>query len=172
MKPADTQNRTGHYISAVILVILGVALDQYTKHLAVTHLKDQNPFVIVKNVFELQYLENRGAAFGMLQNQQFFFFMSVIVISIVIICFYARVPMNRRFLPLRLCAAFIMAGAVGNCIDRVTQRFVVDFLYFSLIDFPIFNVADIYVTVATFFLVFLMLFYYKEEDLGFLYPLK
>ena len=74
MKSAGTQNRTGHYISAILLVILGVALDQYTKQLAITHLKGQKPFVILNNIFELQYLENRGAAFGLLQNQQFFFF--------------------------------------------------------------------------------------------------
>ena len=169
MKSAGTQNRTGHYISAILLVILGVALDQYTKQLAITHLNGQKPFVILNNIFELQYLENRGAAFGLLQNQQFFFFISVVIISIVIIWFYTRVPMNRRFLPLRLCAVFIMAGAFGNCIDRVTQRFVVDFFYFSLIDFPIFNVADIYVTVATFFLALLILFYYKEEELALIY---
>lgn len=172
MKSADTRNRTRHYISAMILIILGAALDQYTKQLAITHLKNQSPFVILSNVFELQYLENRGAAFGLLQNQQLFFFISVVIISIAIIWFYARVPMNQRFLPLRLCAAFIMAGAVGNCIDRVTQRFVVDFFYFKLIDFPIFNVADIYVTVATFFLVILILFYYKEEDLELIYHSK
>lgn len=172
MKPADTHNRIGHYISAMALAVLGVMLDQYTKYLAITRLKEQPPFVILKNVFELQYLENRGAAFGMLQNQQFFFFISVVIISIVIIWFYARVPMNRRFLPLRLCSVFIMAGAVGNCIDRVTQRFVVDFFYFKLIDFPIFNVADIYVTVAAFLLVFLMFFYYKEEDLELIYHSK
>lgn len=172
MKPADTQNRIRHYISAMALVVFGVALDQYTKYLAVTHLKEQPPFVIMKNVFELQYLENRGAAFGMLQNRQFFFFITVVIIIAAIIWFYARVPMNRRFLPLRLCAIFIMAGAVGNCIDRVAQRFVVDFFYFRLIDFPIFNVADIYVTVATFLLVFLMFFYYKEEDLELIYHSK
>ena len=164
MKSAGTQNRTGHYISAILLVILGVALDQYTKQLAITHLKGQKPFVILNNIFELQYLENRGAAFGLLQNQQFFFFISVVIISIVIIWFYTRVPINRRFLPLRLCAVFIMAGAFGNCIDRVTQRFVVDFFYFSLIDFPIFNVADIYVTVAAFAVAILICFYYKDGD--------
>lgn len=172
MNQTDTEKRTGHYISAIILILLSVMLDQFTKHLAVIHLKEQEPFVIFKDVFELQYLENRGAAFGLLQNQQVFFFISVVIISIVIGWFYIRVPMNRRFFPLRLCAVFIMAGAVGNCIDRVLQRFVVDFLYFKLIDFPIFNVADIYVTVATFSLAFLLLFYYKEEDLDLIYRSK
>ncbi len=54
--------------------------------------------------------------------------------------------MTKHFLPLRICAVFILAGAFGNMIDRVIRHYVVDFFYFSLIDFPIFNVADIYVT--------------------------
>ena len=63
---------------------------------------------------------------------------------------------------------FLAAGAAGNFIDRLLRGYVVDFFYFSLIDFPIFNVADIYVTVATACLVILLLFVYKEEDLSFL----
>lgn len=58
------------------------------------------------------------------------------------------------------------AGAVGNMIDRVFRKYVVDFIYFSLINFPVFNVADIYVTVAAFMLVVLILFFYQEEDLN------
>lgn len=86
------------------------------------------------------------------------------VICAVVIWFYMKVPMERRFLPLRICAVMIVAGAFGNCIDRVRLNYVVDFFYFKLIDFPIFNVADIYVTVSTFALVILLFFYYKEED--------
>ena len=63
-----------------------------------------------------------------------------------------------------ICILFF-AGALGNFIDRVFRNYVVDFFYFKLIDFPVFNVADIYVTVGTFILAFLLLFYYKEEDL-------
>lgn len=172
MRLMKTEKRVGHYIAAIILAALGVMIDQFTKYLASSRLKGQNPFVILENVFELQYLENRGAAFGLLQNRQFFFLVSVVVISIVIVLFYIRVPMNRRFLPLRLCGVFIISGAFGNCIDRVSQGFVVDFLYFKLIDFPIFNVADIYVTLATFTLAFLVLFYYKDEELEQLWHMK
>jgi signal peptidase II len=57
-----------------------------------------------------------------------------------------------------------LAGAIGNCIDRVARGYVVDFFYFCLIDFPIFNVADIYVTLSAFFMLVLGLFYYKEDD--------
>ena len=62
----------------------------------------------------------------------------------------------------------ITAGGIGNLIDRVRLNYVVDFIYFSLIDFPVFNVADIYVTVSMFLLLILVLFYYKDEDFQFL----
>ncbi|MDY3716667.1 MAG: signal peptidase II, partial [Blautia sp.] len=70
---------------------------------------------------------------------------------------------------LRLLSYFITAGAIGNLIDRVRLGYVVDFIYFSLIDFPVFNVADIYVTGSMILLILLVLFFYKnEEDFAFL----
>lgn len=152
-------------IPDIVFIVIGIVLDQFTKNCAVVSLKDQDPFVILDGVFELRYLENRGAAFGLLQNQQLFFLFSVVLITFVALVFYRNVPMERRYVFLRFCAASILVGAFGNCIDRVRQSFVVDFFYFKLIDFPIFNVADIYVTVATALLIVLLLFYYKEEDL-------
>ena len=157
-------NRIKHYAVAVIAAAAGVLLDQFTKYLAITRLKGEEPFILLKGVFQFEYLENRGAAFGLFQDQRMFFFISVAVICAVVIWFYLKVPMERRFLPLRNCAVLIVAGAFGNCIDRVRLNYVVDFFYFKLIDFPIFNVADIYVTVSTFALVVLLFFYYKEED--------
>ena len=152
------------WVIAVLTVLL-VALDQWTKYLAVLFLKDQDPFVIIDGVFELHYLENRGAAFGVLQNQRIFFYISVLLITIAVIWFYHKVPIEHKYLPLRICAVLILSGAFGNCIDRIRLNYVVDFLYFKLINFPIFNVADIYVTVAAFLLVILILIYYKEDDL-------
>mgnify|MGYP000478882499 FL=1 len=157
--------RITHYITALISIAVLVFIDQFTKSLVVAHLKDQPAYVLIKNVFQLEYLENRGAAFGVLQNQRVFFYISVIVITAAVIWFYSKVPMEKKYLPLRICAVLIIGGAFGNCIDRIRLNYVVDFLYFKLIDFPIFNVADIYVTVAAFLLIILILVYYKEEDL-------
>lgn len=157
--------RYTHYLAALIGAAILTIIDQVTKHIVLMNLKGNEPFVIWEGVFQLEYLENRGAAFGLFQNQRIFFLASAAIISIVVVIFYLRVPMNRRFLPLRLCAVGIIAGAWGNCIDRIRLNYVVDFLYFKLIDFPIFNVADIYVTVSTFMLAILICFYYKEEDL-------
>ncbi len=143
-----------------------VMFDQYTKQLAVLHLKGQEPFVLVSGVFELLYSENRGAAFGMLQGQQGFFFIVGILVLAAAAYVMVRMPSYRysRYHFLKLCTVMITAGAVGNMVDRISQGYVVDFLYFRLIDFPIFNVADIYVTTATGLLLVLFLFYYKDED--------
>ena len=159
------RKRTTYYLAALIIALAGIFLDQITKYLAVVQLKEKEAYVLWDQVFQLEYLENRGAAFGMLQNQQIFFFFSVILISAVVVWFYLRVPMEKKFLPLRLCAVFIMAGAYGNFIDRLRLGYVIDFFYFKLIDFPVFNVADIYVTISTIVFCLLLFFYYKEEDL-------
>ena len=159
------RKRTTYYLAALIIALAGIFLDQITKYLAVVHLKEKEAYVLWDQVFQLEYLENRGAAFGMLQNQQILFFFSVILISAVVVWFYFRVPMEKKFLPLRLCAVFIMAGAYGNFIDRLRLGYVIDFFYFKLIDFPVFNVADIYVTISTIVFCLLLFFYYKEEDL-------
>lgn len=159
-----TNRRTLEYIIALIGVAAAIFLDQMTKYLAVVHLKDQPAFVLIDGVFELQYLENRGAAFGMMQNMQYFFVAGAVIICIVIALFYVRMPHTARYVPLRLCAVLLCAGALGNMIDRVRLNYVVDFFYFSLIDFPIFNVADCYVVIACILFVVLILFYYKEEN--------
>lgn len=161
----NNESRSRHYLFAIFGIIAGVLFDQWTKYMALAYLRGQEPYVLIKNVFELDYLENRGAAFGMLQNKQILFILCVALISIFVVVFYKNVSMSRHFLPLRVCAIFIMAGAIGNVIDRIFRHYVVDFFYFSLINFPVFNVADIYVTVAAILLILLLLFYYKEEDL-------
>nr|WP_294465372.1 signal peptidase II [uncultured Sellimonas sp.] len=162
------KNGRKSYIMAVILVIAAVLLDQYTKYLAVLYLKDGPALVLWNRVFELTYLENRGAAFGLLQNQQIFFVCIAVVIFAFVAYCYVRIPKTSRYLPLRLCGIFIVAGAAGNLIDRIRLGYVVDFFYFRLIDFPVFNVADIYVTVSFAVLILLIFFFYKEEDLQFL----
>ncbi|MBU3876762.1 signal peptidase II [Faecalicatena sp. AGMB00832] len=153
------------YLLAVGACILLVILDQLTKWLAVTHLKDQAAFVIWKGVFKLEYLENRGAAFGIMQNKQFLFAIGAVVIVALIGYAYGKMPHTSRYYLLRICAVLISAGAFGNLIDRVRLNYVVDFFYFELIDFPIFNVADCYVVVACIMFALSILFYYKEEEL-------
>lgn len=152
----------------ILLIALLVFIDQFTKHLAVVHLQDKPPIKLINGVLELNFLKNNGAAFGMLQNQKGFFVMVAFLILVIIAYVLFRLPDEKRYTPMQILLVVIASGAAGNLIDRLTHDYVVDFIYFVLINFPIFNVADIYVTVSTFVFVILFLFYYKESDFSFL----
>ena len=159
-------------IKAFIGCLLLVVLDQFTKVLALQNLKGQEPITIIPDVFQLLYVENRGAAFGILQNKQWVFLIITAIVLAALIWALPRMSRERHFLPLKLCLCFIGAGAVGNMIDRIFRGYVVDFFYFKLIDFPVFNVADIYVTTSAIMLIFLIVFLYKEEDFDRLFSKK
>ena len=150
--------------AAGIIWLMLILLDQITKLLVLTGLKGKEPVVLIKNVLELRYVENRGAAFGILQNRQWVF----IVFAIVCVIFCAwigfRLAISGRHTAIRICLAILAAGAAGNLIDRVSRGFVVDFIYFSLIHFPVFNLADVCVSLSTIALVILVLFFFREED--------
>ncbi|MCD7725942.1 MAG: signal peptidase II [Clostridiales bacterium] len=154
--------------SDLLGMVVLIFIDQYTKRLAVIHLKDQAAWNIINGVLELNYLENTGAAFGMLQNQKVFFIFVVVVILGVIAYVLFKTPDGRKYTILHVLLGLIAAGAIGNMIDRIRYDYVVDFIYFVWINFPIFNVADIYISVSAVVLVFLLLFYYKEKDLNFI----
>ncbi len=151
-------------IMPVIGVVFLIIIDQATKYLAQNALKGKESYVIIPGVFELQYLENRGSAFGMLQGQRVFFIAAAAVMLFLIPYLYRKIPSSKHFFYLRVIAVMYLSGALGNAVDRIVNGYVIDFFYFSLIDFPIFNMADIYVSVATSCLILLILFYYKDED--------
>ena len=159
-------------IGAVLSALL-IGFDQLTKYWAVSRLKDKDAIVLWNGVFELRYLENRGAAFGILQGQKWpLVIFTIVILAILIYVFLNKIPMGKKFFFLDLISILFFAGAIGNFIDRIAQDYVIDFFYFCLIDFPIFNVADIYVTVAAFLLIVLGLFYYKDEDWEKIFPAK
>lgn len=144
------------------------ALDQWTKHLAVLHLKGHGSLVLIPGVLELEYLQNTGAAFGILSGKQWFFYIITIIMLAGILYVYYKMPMTKKYIYGHLVLIMICAGAIGNFIDRVLYQYVIDFIYISLIDFPKFNVADIYITVGCAIVVLLVMFVYKDEDFAFL----
>jgi len=153
------------YAIAIVSCIAAILFDQYTKHLAVVHLKDQESITLIPGVFQLHYLENRGAAFGIMQGRQYIFTIGALIIVAVVIWLYRKIPHTKKYYLMRICAVLLCAGAIGNLIDRVSQGFVVDFFFFYLIDFPIFNVADCFVVISCILFAFSILFYYKDHDL-------
>jgi signal peptidase II len=156
-------NRNRRFAACILIGIILVFLDQCTKYLAETFLKPKGYVTVIPGVLELRYLENRGAAFGMLQNRQWIFVVFAIC-CVILCCWYVfRLAAEDRHLASAVCLSVLAAGASGNLIDRVARGSVIDFIYVSLIHFPVFNVADICVSVSTIVLVFLVLFYYKGD---------
>lgn len=148
-----------------MILCLLLLLDQYTKRLAVVHLKGQTPFVLIDRVLEFNYLENTGAAFSSFSGKQTFLILLPALVILLLLWKYVTLPITRRLFGMRFCILLILSGAVGNLIDRLLNRYVVDFIYFVPIDFPKFNVADIYITVGVALLAILLFFYYTEEEL-------
>lgn len=164
----ENKKKNGIYVLfAIIGVAVLVGLDQWTKSLAVRHLAGQESITLIPGVFQLQYLENRGAAFGLLQNQIWLFVILTAIFLAAAVWVYIRLPKIKRYMPLHITAVVLVSGALGNLIDRIRLGYVVDFFYFSLIDFPIFNVADIYVVLSFVSLMICILFVYREEDFSF-----
>ncbi len=149
--------------------VLLIALDLWTKAIAQSVLCGSQPIELIPGALELRYLQNTGAAFSLLENAQWLFILIAAAVTVLIGVLLWRMPKTRRYLPLAVSLLFISAGAVGNLADRIRLGYVRDFIYISLIHFPVFNVADMYVTIATAVLALLILFYYKDEDFAFLH---
>lgn len=155
------------YISGIFFLGLLLFLDQWTKFLAVHYLKGKEDLILIPGVLRLHYLENRGAAFGILQNQQWLFSVLTVVILAAVLYLLIRMPKTRYYLPVHVLGVILIAGALGNFYDRLFHKYVVDFFYFELIDFPVFNIADIYLTCSIFLFLILFFFRYQEEDFRF-----
>ncbi|WP_226578549.1 signal peptidase II [Halobacillus litoralis] len=142
-----------YYIVAIAILIL----DQWTKWLVVTKMNIGQSIPIIENFFYLTSHRNQGAAWGILQGQMWFFYIITIVVIGFVIYYLHQYGKQSRFVGTAL--AFILAGAIGNFIDRIFRKEVVDFAntYIFTYDFPIFNVADsalvigvIFIMIATF----------------------
>ncbi len=124
----------------LIIIAIGIVLDQITKAIAVKFLKNGAAIPVINGIFQWNYVENRGAAWGMLANQRWIF-MTISTIAIVVMLAYLYLTENESRL-YTVSISIIASGGIGNMIDRVFLGYVVDFMDFCLIDFPVFNVAD------------------------------
>ena len=147
----------------LIVTILLIAIDQITKYIALTNLKPISSIVFIEGFMDFTFVENRGAAFGILEGQRWFFVVITVIISVAIIYAFFKLPYKKEYIWLRVSFVLILAGAIGNVIDRFFRGYVVDFFEFTFMNWPVFNVADIYVVVGTILFAFLLLFVIKEE---------
>lgn len=155
----------GSYLLAILSFVILVLIDQASKLYITSNLKLHDAIIVIDGVFEIHYIQNRGAAWGMFENQQLLFMISTIVACILGVIFFVKCVNANKLKGLQVCIVMILSGAIGNFIDRITVQYVIDFLYFKLIDFPVFNIADCYVTIGFFITIILILIVYKEDDL-------
>ena len=173
---------TLHSCIQIIFFLILIGVDQWTKYLALIHLKGQEAVSLIPNVLEFRYLENAGAAFSMFQNKQFMFYIITAIVLIVVFGLWGRVVLSlnkysalegdaekfrlktyKNGVFLNYILMLLAAGAIGNLIDRIRLHYVIDYIYVRLINFPIFNFADICVTIAAVLIVVFFLFIYKDD---------
>ncbi len=158
--------------NALFLAFL-VAFDQITKYLAKAHLKGQKSYTIIKNIISFKYLPggNTGAAWGILSGKIIFFIgftlFAIAVIAKFLLNIYRIYKKNYSLNPItksiNIFLIVLVAGAIGNLIDRIVNGYVIDFISFDFINFPIFNVADCYITVSC-ILLFIMCIFKVDND--------
>ena len=147
-------------IAYVILLVISAALvvlDQISKYLVVQYLPKDAQINVIPYLFNFTYVENKGAAWGMMANSRWIFIVvsAIAVIALAILLLYCA--KSKKFFVASLLLIF--AGGIGNMIDRTVNGYVVDFIQFDFFQkFPVFNVADSYVTIGGFMLIIYVLF--------------
>lgn len=143
-----------------IYTIIFIIIDQIVKFICLERLKPVVSIKIIQDFFYLTYVENRGAAFGMLQGARWIFIIIALIAVIVCGFYYTRLPSTKYLGIARLSLIFIISGAIGNMIDRAFRGYVIDMFHFIFWgkEFAVFNVADILVCVGTFLLAIVIIF--------------
>ena len=149
---------------APLLSLLLIALDQWTKHWARAHLQPVGTRPVWEGFFALTYVENRGAAFGLMQGGRWFFVVLTVVVLAGMVYYYIRLPQTGKNWLVRVPMIFVFAGAAGNLIDRAWLGYVTDMFQFTFINFPVFNVADVCLVIGTAALAAVLLFIIRDPD--------
>lgn len=131
---------------SLVTVALFVAVDQLIKIIIDLWLKPIHSFTLIPGVVSFTYVENRGVAFGMLQNQRWFF--TTVTAAVIIAGLYFLIADKIKSNYLLVCTILVLAGGIGNLIDRIFRTYVIDFIEPLFINFAVFNFADILVSIG------------------------
>ncbi len=166
--------KIGRILVPLVSVLLIVGLDQLVKYLTIQYLSDGREVKILGDALVLTYVQNRGMAWGLFQNGQVVFVILTPIAIAAVIFLYVRTPWEIEYRPIRIAEVMLVGGALGNLIDRIFRYdpvdgslfhgYVVDMIYIKAIHFPVFNVADIFVTLSFVAMMLLLLFVYNDEE--------
>ena len=145
------------YVFYVLFVTILVILDQYVKNLVVLNIEMGKRIPLIKDLFSLTYVRNYGAGFSILQNETRF--LTILSIVAILILSYMLIKAKKNDTVSIISYILIISGALGNLIDRIRLGYVVDFLDFIILgyDYPVFNLADSYITVGCFILIIMVI---------------
>lgn len=165
----------------VLFIAVLIFLDQYTKHLATDKLMGKDAVDLISGVLQFTFVGNKGIAWGMLWDKINFVVILTTIISILLLFLIFKIDLRINFYiennveklsskiktlkVLQIIFLVMFSGAVGNLIDRIRIGYVIDFIYIELINFPVFNVADIFVTLSMVALIILCLFRIDENEI-------
>ena len=141
------------------ILIAGVIaiVDQFTKWLVTTNIGYNHEIQIIESFFYITYVKNKGAAWGILQNQRLLFVGITILVIIGVLYLIAKEKKNYN----KLVLSFILGGALGNFIDRIFRGYVIDYINITeVMDFPVFNLADSFIVIGV---IILIIFYLRGE---------
>ncbi|MCL2592636.1 MAG: signal peptidase II [Defluviitaleaceae bacterium] len=150
-------------IKEIVIVFVMVLIDQLSKFLATRYLQPIRSTQIIRNVLDFTYVLNDGMAFGLFRGGRWFFVIVTVAILGAIIFYYRKIPKGKANSWLKFSLMLVMAGAIGNFIDRLRTGYVVDFIHVRFVNFPVFNIADIYVSIGAALMFVLVIFFVKDE---------
>lgn len=152
------------YVLPILLIALLTAFDQLTKYMITSSFELYESKMVIQNILSFTYIRNTGVAWGMFQGKRIIFL--VLTAVVLLFCFYifVNIAEQKKYRLLRIALIVLVSGAVGNMIDRIKLGYVVDFFCVEFIDFPIFNVADIFVVVSMIGIFLLIMFKYNNEE--------
>lgn len=165
--PAAEEKERFHiriYILPILLIALLTAFDQLTKYMVTSSFALYESRVVIKNILSFTYIRNAGVAWGMFQGKRIVFLVLTAVVLLFCFYLYANIAEQKKYRLLRIALIVLVSGAVGNMIDRIKLGYVVDFFCLEFINFPIFNVADIFVVVSMIGIFLLIMFKYSNEE--------
>lgn len=160
-----------HFIVFFAYLLLLIAVDQITKYMAVFSLKGKSSFCFINRIISFDYLENNGAAWSIMSGKTWFLSIITILVIILLCSLCIRIETrikikSLKFKLLQFVLFTLIAGAIGNLIDRIRLKYVIDFIKLEFISFPTFNVADCYVTVSAIALIVMMVFFISEKEIN------
>lgn len=142
-------------ILCIVICALLIGTDQFTKYLVVEYLKEKEQFVVIENVLSFRYVENTGAVFGSFAAHTIVLTVVSIILIGVVIFYFLKNKNQSKFI--NICLLLMISGGIGNVIDRIRLKYVIDFIEPLFVNFAVFNFADCLITVGAFALMFYLI---------------